>query len=168
MDITLINPPSPPEFRVSRGLMGGFGMAVNPELLYPPIELAHVASVLEADGHAVRIVDADASGLDVPGTVEAVAAGRPAFVCLDSSSTSLDQDLELAGRLRRRLAVPVAHLFVECERLPAAGDRTPVLTEMGQVPANGVERVRLPDPVAGLAEELQCPLVVGQRPPAGS
>jgi len=110
MDITLINPPSPPEFRVSRGLMGGFGMAVNPQLLYPPIELAHVASVLEADGHAVRIVDADASGLDVPRTVEAVAADRPAFVCLDSSSTSLDQDLELAGRLRRRLAVPVAML----------------------------------------------------------
>ena len=44
MKIVLVNPPSPPEFRVSRGLMGGFGMAVNPGLLYPPIELAHVAS----------------------------------------------------------------------------------------------------------------------------
>ena len=42
--VVLVNPPSPPEFRVSRGLMGGFGMAVNPELLYPPIELAHVAA----------------------------------------------------------------------------------------------------------------------------
>ena len=45
--VVLVNPPSPPEFRVSRGLMGGFGMAVNPELLYPPIELAHVAALLE-------------------------------------------------------------------------------------------------------------------------
>ena len=51
--VVLVNPPSPPEFRVSRGLMGGFGMAVNPELLYPPIELAHVAGVLEAEGHEV-------------------------------------------------------------------------------------------------------------------
>ena len=31
--IVLVNPPSPPENRVSRGLMGGFGMAVNPGLL---------------------------------------------------------------------------------------------------------------------------------------
>ena len=63
MKIVLVNPPSPPEFRVSRGLMGGFGMAVNPDLLYPPIELAHVASVLEADGHQVAIFDADTIGL---------------------------------------------------------------------------------------------------------
>ena len=33
MQVVLVNPPSPPEFRVSRGLMGGFGMAVNPALL---------------------------------------------------------------------------------------------------------------------------------------
>ena len=51
--VVLVNPPSPPEFRVSRGLMGGFGMAVNPELLYPPIELAHVAGVLERADHGV-------------------------------------------------------------------------------------------------------------------
>ncbi|MCH2107542.1 MAG: hypothetical protein MK291_12980, partial [Planctomycetes bacterium] len=67
MKITLVNPPSPPEFRVSRGLMGGFGMAVNPELLYPPIELAHVAGVLEAEGYEVSILDADAEGLGPDG-----------------------------------------------------------------------------------------------------
>ena len=43
MKIVLLTPPSPEAYRVSRGLMGGFGMAVHPELLYPPIELAHVA-----------------------------------------------------------------------------------------------------------------------------
>ena len=36
-------------------------MAVNPGLLYPPIELAHVASVLEADGHEVAMVVNSAS-----------------------------------------------------------------------------------------------------------
>ena len=70
MKIVLVNPPSPPEFRVSRGLMGGFGMAVNPDLLYPPIELAHVAGVLEEDGHEVAIVDADAQGLGPAGALE--------------------------------------------------------------------------------------------------
>jgi anaerobic magnesium-protoporphyrin IX monomethyl ester cyclase len=108
--VVLISPPSPPEFRVSRGLMGGFGMAVNPGLLYPPIELAHVASVLEADGHQVAIHDSDAAGHGLAETVDAVAALRPAFVTLDSSSTSLDQDLRLAREIRTRLRIPVAIL----------------------------------------------------------
>ena len=64
MKVVLVNPPSPPEFRVSRGLMGGFGMAVNPALLYPPIELAHVAAYLEQDGFQVAIIDGDALRAD--------------------------------------------------------------------------------------------------------
>ena len=110
MKIVLISPPSPPEFRVSRGLMGGFGMAVNPGLLYPPIELAHVAGVLEAEGHEVAIHDSDALGHGAEETIAAVAAARPAFVALDSSSTSLDRDLALARELRERLHIPVAIL----------------------------------------------------------
>ncbi|MBM3986566.1 MAG: radical SAM protein [Planctomycetes bacterium] len=110
MKIVLISPPSPSEFRVSRGLMGGFGMAVNPALLYPPIELAHVASVLEAGGHEVAIHDADALGHGPEETVAAVRALAPAFIALDSSSTSLDSDLALARELRASLRVPVAIL----------------------------------------------------------
>jgi radical SAM superfamily enzyme YgiQ (UPF0313 family) len=108
--IVLVNPPSPPEFRVSRGLMGGFGMAVNPALLYPPIELAHVASVLEAAGHEVVIHDADARGEDVDAARKSIVALRPGFVAVDSSSTSLDQDLALCRALRAELRVPVAIL----------------------------------------------------------
>ena len=110
MKIVLVNPPSPPEFRVSRGLMGGFGMAVNPELLYPPIELAHVASVLEAAGHTLSIHDSDARGLDVEGARAAIVAEKPDLVCVDSSSTSLDQDLALCRALRAELGIPVAIL----------------------------------------------------------
>ncbi|MFT5733709.1 MAG: anaerobic magnesium-protoporphyrin IX monomethyl ester cyclase, partial [Planctomycetota bacterium] len=100
LKVVLVNPPSPPEFRVSRGLMGGFGMAVNPELLYPPIELAHVAGLLESEGHEVVIVDGDALGIDAAGALERIRAMEPDVCVLDSSSTSLDQDLELAGRVR--------------------------------------------------------------------
>ena len=100
MKVVLVNPPSPPEFRVSRGLMGGFGMAVNPELLYPPIELAHVAGVLLEAGHDVAIIDGDALGVDVDGALDKIVAEAPDLVVLDSSSTSLDQDLALAGRVR--------------------------------------------------------------------
>lgn len=110
MKVVLLNPPSPPEFRVSRGLMGGFGMAVNPGLLYPPIELAHVASVLEAEGHLVEIQDCDPHGLGPREALAAVVARAPDLVCLDSSSTSLDQDLQLARSIRSALKVPVAIL----------------------------------------------------------
>jgi anaerobic magnesium-protoporphyrin IX monomethyl ester cyclase len=110
MKIVLVNPPSPPEFRVSRGLMGGFGMAVNPGLLYPPIELAHVASVLEAEGFEVVIHDSDARGLDVEGARDAIAAEEPDLVCVDSSSTSLDQDLRLCREVRALTGAPVAIL----------------------------------------------------------
>ena len=110
MKVTLVNPPSPPEFRVSRGLMGGFGMAVNPDLLYPPIELAHVAAVLEAQGFEVAIHDSDAAGVDPAGALSAVSAGAPDLVCLDSSSTSLDRDLDLAREIRRALGVPLVML----------------------------------------------------------
>ena len=110
MKVVLLNPPSPPEFRVSRGLMGGFGMAVNPGLLYPPIELAHVASVLEADGCEVEIQDCDPLGLGPREALAAVVARQPQLVCLDSSSTSLDQDLALARSIRAALKVPVAVL----------------------------------------------------------
>lgn len=110
MKVVLVNPPSPPEFRVSRGLMGGFGMAVNPGLLYPPIELAHVAGLLEAEGHEVVIHDSDARGVGPDGALEEVVAERPQLVCLDSSSTSLDQYLALARRIRERTGAPVAIL----------------------------------------------------------
>ncbi|MFT5283962.1 MAG: anaerobic magnesium-protoporphyrin IX monomethyl ester cyclase [Planctomycetota bacterium] len=90
--------------------MGGFGMAVNPELLYPPIELAHVASVLLADGHEVAIYDADARGDDAAAALEFIANEAPTLICMDSSSTSLDCDLELARKLRERLNVPLAIL----------------------------------------------------------
>jgi radical SAM superfamily enzyme YgiQ (UPF0313 family) len=85
-------------------------MAVNPELVYPPIELAHAASVLEADGHEVVIHDAYALGLDADGALAAIVALEPELVCLDSSSTSLDCDLALSRRIRGALGVPVAIL----------------------------------------------------------
>jgi radical SAM superfamily enzyme YgiQ (UPF0313 family) len=90
--------------------MGGFGMAVNPLLLYPPIELAHVGALLEARGHSVAIYDADARGAGPERAVVEIAALAPGAVFLDSSSTSLDCDLALARALREKLGVPVSML----------------------------------------------------------
>jgi radical SAM superfamily enzyme YgiQ (UPF0313 family) len=90
--------------------MGGFGMAVNPGLLYPPIELAHVASALLLDGHDVVIHDSDALGLSVAEARDAIAGEKPDLVCIDSSSTSLDQDLRLCREVRAVTKAPVAIL----------------------------------------------------------
>jgi len=90
--------------------MGGFGMAVNPALLYPPIELAHVASALEQAGHEVAIHDSDARGVGLEGALAAIRAHAPDLVCMDSSSTSLDQDLSLARQVRESCDIPVAIL----------------------------------------------------------
>ena len=85
-------------------------MAVNPGLLYPPIELAHVASVLRKAGYDVVIHDSDALELFVEEACAAICKEEPQLVCLDSSSTSLDQDLDLAGRIRSQAGCAVAIL----------------------------------------------------------
>ncbi|MFT4648365.1 MAG: anaerobic magnesium-protoporphyrin IX monomethyl ester cyclase [Planctomycetota bacterium] len=100
VSVLLVNPPSPPEFRVSRGLMGGFGMAVGRELLYPPIELAHVAAALEMDGHQVQILDADALDMDAESARKEILGRQAQVVILDTSSTSLESDLALARQVR--------------------------------------------------------------------
>jgi radical SAM superfamily enzyme YgiQ (UPF0313 family) len=118
LKIHFTNPPSPKEYRVSRGLMGGFGMAVNPNLLYPPIELAHVASVLERDGCQVSMFDSDAEGADLAGArAAAKASGADVFV-FDSSSTTFDLDLELATQVREDTGKPVVLLGSQVTNTP--------------------------------------------------
>lgn len=118
MKVHFTNPPSPKEYRVSRGLMGGFGMAVNPELLYPPIELAHVASVLERDGVAVTLFDSDAEGADLDGAREAALRASADLYVFDSSSTTFDLDLDLATRVREATGKPVALLGSQVTNTP--------------------------------------------------
>ena len=155
MKVVLVNPPSPPEFRVSRGLMGGFGMAVNPGLLYPPLELAHVASVLQADGFAVAIHDSDARGLDAEGARRAVEALAPDLVLLDSSSTSLDRDLALSRAIRSSLGVPVAMLGSQVTFTPGeifAGDNVDCVVrgEPEYTARDLARRVAAGEPLAGV------------------
>jgi anaerobic magnesium-protoporphyrin IX monomethyl ester cyclase len=113
MDALLINPPPPPAQRVSRGLMGGFGMVVGEGLCYPPLDLLYVAAILERDGHGVRIVDAEATGMspdDVLAKLHPEGRPAPALVGLTTSSATLALDLALADRIKDQL--PRAIVFV--------------------------------------------------------
>ena len=60
MKVLLINPPPPPSQRVSRGLMGGFGMVVGEGLCYPPLDLLYVAAIVGEQGHSCVVIDAEA------------------------------------------------------------------------------------------------------------
>src|SRR6185436_7918198 len=74
--------------------------------------------------------DSDARGLGVEGALAAVVAEKPGLVCLDSSSTSLDQDLRLAHSIRAALHVPVAILGSQVTYTPGeifSGDNVDIV-----------------------------------------
>lgn len=98
--------------------MGGFGMAVNPNLLYPPIELAHVASVVEQDGCVASMFDSDAEGADVDGARAAAVAAKADLYIFDSSSTTFDLDLKLATDVREATGKPVVLLGSQVTNTP--------------------------------------------------
>ena len=102
MHVLLINPPPPPSQRVSRGLMGGFGMVVGEGLCYPPLDLLAVASLLERDGQRVTILDAEASGLGADAILAALLADPAEVVGLTTSSATLELDLALADRIKQQ------------------------------------------------------------------
>lgn len=103
MRVLLVNPPSPDNQRVSRGLMGGFGMAVNADLIYPPLNLAYVAAVLRDKGHDVEILDAEAMDLSRDEAVRQATSSPRDMIGVDSSTTSIESDLGLAAELALKL-----------------------------------------------------------------
>lgn len=124
MRVLLVNPPSPENTRVSRGLMGGFGMAVNKDLVYPPLNLAYVAAVLRDKGCDVHILDAEATDLrpaDVVRQAEAEAKnGAIDLVGLDSSTTTIDGDLALAASLALALGAKSFTMGAQVTNTPDA------------------------------------------------
>lgn len=108
MLVHLINPPPPPAGRVSRGLMGGFGMVVGEGLCYPPLDLMYVAAILQRDGHEVRLMDAEAQVASPQAVLDAVSASAPDLIGFSTSSATIEQDLELVTQVKQQLPdVPV-------------------------------------------------------------
>lgn len=103
MKVALLNPPSFQRGRLSRGLMGGYGMRVGEALVYPPIQLAYTAATLEQRGHQVEILDAEARGDDARATLRALELSRPGIVGLPLSKDAFEDEVALAQELRRTL-----------------------------------------------------------------
>ncbi len=103
MKVALLNPPSFRKGRLSRGLMGGYGMRVGDALVYPPIQLAYVAAVLEQRGHAVEVLDAEARGDDETATLRSLERSPAALVGLPLSKDAFDSEVDLGRGVRRLL-----------------------------------------------------------------
>ena len=147
MDILLVNPPPPPAQRVSRGLMGGFGMIVGEGLCYPPLDLLYVAAVLERDGHRVRIVDAEALGLHPDQVLAELGDPPPAVVGLATSSATIELDLKLVDRIKE--AAPRTLTFITGSQ----GSKVPDLALHGSR-VDAVVRGEPEHTVAEMAREL--------------
>jgi radical SAM superfamily enzyme YgiQ (UPF0313 family) len=148
MDVALVNPPPPPAQRVSRGLMGGFGMVVGEGLCYPPLDLLYVAAILERGGHRVRVLDAEASGQGHDEVLTWLDGSLPALVGLTTSSATIGLDLLLADRIKQRL--PDAIVFVTGSQ----GSKVPDMA----LAASRVDAVLRGEPehsVAAMAEAMQ-------------
>ncbi len=110
MRVHLINPPPPPAGRVSRGLMGGFGMVVGEGLCYPPLDLMYVAAILKRDGHEVLVTDAEAQVSSQQEVLDAIAAFGPDLIGFSTSSATIEQDLSLVTEVK--LALPDVPVFI--------------------------------------------------------
>ncbi len=154
MHVALLNPPPPPDQRVSRGLMGGFGMVVGEGLCYPPLDLLYVAAILERDGHSVSILDAEAHALSPEAVLQSLQSGeRPAVVGLTTSSATLQLDLALADRIKA--ALPGVIVFVTGSQ----GSKVPDLA----LHASRVDAVVRGEPELSVAE-LLAELAAGRDP----
>lgn len=85
-------------------------MVVGEGLCYPPLDLLHVAAVLEQQGHAVTVLDAEAKGLSADDVLAALGDAPPPVVGLTTSSATIELDLALADRIKA--AVPHGVVFI--------------------------------------------------------
>lgn len=103
MKVYFLNPPYLPRFgREMRWQDTGRGGA-----LYYPIWLSYAAGLLESKGHTVRLVDCPAWNWNVEDVLRDIRAFNPEMVVIDTSFTSLNNDLAVARRIKETFDVQI-------------------------------------------------------------
>ncbi len=103
MKIWLVNPPLP-----QRRLRGIGGVLHNLFYNSPPLGLASIAAVLEAEGHRVAITDCPVESMSIDVAVSAFERVRPDVVGLTATTFCFEQAATLAAKLKARAArVPI-------------------------------------------------------------
>ena len=94
--VAALNPPYFPKFsRASRS-----PAVTKSSTLYYPFFLAYATGVLEDEGFEVRLIDAPAAGLGRKETIRAIKEFAPHLVVCETSTPSIENDLEVIGELK--------------------------------------------------------------------
>jgi len=112
--IYLLNPPYFPRFgREMRWQDTGRGGT-----LYYPIWLSYAAGLLESNGHTVRLVDCPAWNWNVGDVLKDMKVFNPEMVVVDTSFTSLNNDLNVASQIKKTFEVPVVMVGPPTSQFP--------------------------------------------------
>jgi radical SAM superfamily enzyme YgiQ (UPF0313 family) len=108
--IALIQPPDPEGMAVIRDHMGRFGVmgkktSIIRNDIFPPLDLAYSASLLEKEGFEVSITDSPALNLDWPGIQKVVKSKNPDLIFVNTCGITIAEDLDLASWLKNILGI---------------------------------------------------------------
>ena len=78
---------------------------------WPPVSLATTAAFLERDGHILRVIDCPAVGLDSARLGALVKNFQPDFVFWTTATPTLNDDLNLAGLIKKNVPDTVTGVF---------------------------------------------------------
>ncbi|MEA1958778.1 MAG: cobalamin-dependent protein, partial [Chloroflexota bacterium] len=102
----MLNPPFHPQYSRSQRSPA----VIKSGVMYYPIWLAYATGVLEQNGFDVRLVDAPATGRDLPNVLNQVENLSPRLVVIDTSTPSIYNDVEVAEAIKHR--VPEAFILL--------------------------------------------------------
>lgn len=105
--VLLVNPPNPPGYVSNKDSMGGFGQLFPPGATFmPPLDLVYLASVLEAKGIPIQVLECLGGRLNreqaVEQAVEMLAGAKSGLVLVRTSGPTLDWDINFCAELKTR------------------------------------------------------------------
>jgi radical SAM superfamily enzyme YgiQ (UPF0313 family) len=88
-------------------VFGGYSKVAGRASSFPPLNLAMLAALAEAQGHRALIVDAEIEQLTSEQTIERLKAFGPDFVGFTATTPIFSMTSDWASRVRKELEVPV-------------------------------------------------------------
>jgi len=98
-NVLVLNPP----FHVQYSRSQRSPAVIKSGVMYYPIWLAYATGVLEEEGFPVTLVDAPAAGLELGDVLDIAEELQPGLVVLDTSTPSIQNDIEVAKAIKHRI-----------------------------------------------------------------
>lgn len=102
MKSLFIEPPFPRHCWITRGQAGKFGTLAPPKTVFPPLDFAYAAAVLEENGYEFELIDAPALNFNVKKLMDRVSNDESSLVIVNTSVVSLTDDLNVASLIKEK------------------------------------------------------------------